>query len=149
MMALRKTGLQSVPLVALIVAIGLVVTGWAFARFVHYHSQNRILRPADYEAKVVSATDYARLSDSTTTSVRLSDGTEVTKGEIWHSAVLPNYKPLDGGNRYVLVTIKGTAPFLPTLEATLIPVVIVLVIGLGFAVMPLMKRGSRQKEQPA
>ncbi len=149
MMALRKTGLQSVPLVALIVAIGLVVTGWAFARFVHYHSQYRLLRPADYEAEVVSAADYARLSDSTTTSVRLSDGTEVTKGEIWHSAVLPNYKPLDGGNRYVLVTIKGTAPFLPTLEATLIPVVIVLVIGLGFAVMPLMKRGSRQKEQPA
>ena len=145
----RKTGLQFAPVVALIVAIGWVVTGWAFARFVHYHSQNRLLRPADYEAKVVSAADYARLSDSTAISVRLSDGTEVTKGEIWHSAVLPNYKPLDGGNRYVLVTVKGTAPFLPTFEGTLIPVLIVLVIGLAFAVMPLMRRGSGQKEQPA
>ena len=149
MAILRKTGLQSVPLVALIVAIGWMVTGWAFARFVHYHSQNRLLRPADYEAEVVSAADYARLSDPTATSARLSDGTEVTKGEIWHSAVLPNYKPLDGGNRYVLVTVKGTAPFLPTLEATLIPVLIVLVIGLAFAFMPLMRRGSGQNEQPA
>jgi hypothetical protein len=145
----RRTGLQSVPIVALIMAIGWIVGGWAFARFVHYHSQNRLLRPADYEAEVVSAADYVRLSDPTATSVRLSDGREVTRAEIWHSVVLPNYKPLDGGHRYVLVTIKGTAPFLPTLEATLIPALIVLVIGLAFAVMPLVRRGSGQKEQPA
>ena len=149
MTTLRKTGLQFVPVVALVVAIVWIVNGWAFARFVHYHSQNRYLRPADYEAEVVSAADYARLSDSTATSVRLSDGTEVTKGEMWHSAVLPNYKPLHGGNRYVLVTVKGTAPFLPTLEGTLIPVLIVLVIGLAFAITPLMRRGSGEEELPA
>ncbi len=149
MAMLRKTGLQSVPIVALILAIGWILGGWAFARFVHYHSQNWLLRPADYEAEVVSAADYARLSDPAATTVRLSNGTVVTKGERWHSAVVPNYKPLDGGSRYVLVRIKGTAPFLPTLEATLIPVLIVLVTGLAFALSPLMRRGSGQEEQPA
>ncbi|MBT3375570.1 MAG: hypothetical protein HN742_02485 [Lentisphaerae bacterium] len=145
----KKLGLQSVATVMLFVAIVWVATGWAFARFVHYHSQNCLLSPVDYEAEVVSATDHARLSDANAMSVRLSDGRKVHKTEIWHSVVLPNYKPIDGGDRYVLVTVKGTAPFLPALEATLVPVFIVLLIALVCAIRPLMRSASEQKEEAA
>ena len=145
----RKTRLQSVPIAMLFMAIVWVVTSWAFARFLHYHSQNRLLSPVNYEAEVVSGADYARLSDADAMTVRLSDDREVHKTERWHSTVLPNYKPLDGGNRYVLVTVKGTAPFLPTLEAALIPVFIVLLIALVCMIRPLVRPASGQKEEAA
>ena len=144
-----KRRLQIAPVAVLFMAIVWVVIELVLARFVHYHSQNRLLRPSDYKAEVVSAADYALLSNPDAVKVRLSDGSEVHKAEIWHSTVLPNYKPLDGGNRYVLVTVNGTAALMPALLATLMPVLVMLVIGLAFAVMPLVRRGSRQKEQPA
>jgi len=117
------------------VALAWILTGWVFARFVHYHSQNRLLTPTDYEAEVVSADDYRLLADPTTKTVELADGRRITKGEGWDS-VVPMYKPLDGATRYVRVTVKGTAPSLPVLESTLVPVAVVLVMGLAFTVAP-------------
>ena len=136
----RHRRMQVIAMVLFALSITWVVAGWAFARFVHYHSQNRLLSPADYEAEVVSAADYRRLSDSTMRTVELADGRQIVKTESWDSVVLRNYKPLDSGDRFLLVTLKGTAPFLPVLESTLIPVFVLLVIGLALTVAPLVGR---------
>ncbi len=140
--------LQHLAIVTPCIAILFIAAGWSFARFVHYHSQNRLLNPADYEAEVFSEADYKQLSDPGMTTVQLSDGRKITKAGSWQSIVQPNYKPLDGGKRYILVTVKGTAPFLPNLEATFIPVLIVLALGLVYAFV-LLKRERKENEKSA
>ena len=125
-----------------------MVTSWGFARFVHYHSQTRVLSPADYQVQVVSARDYERLCDVTTKTVRLEDGTQVVKGEKWDSVVLPNYQAVDGAKRYILVSLRGTAPLLPLLESAIMPSFLLLIVGLLITVASLPRSGG-QKEQRA
>lgn len=133
-MSTPRTYRTVIPILALFLAAVWIISGWGFARFLHYHSQNRLLRPADYDAQVISASDYAALSNPDADAVKLSDGRMIQKSSRWQTVVLPNYKPLDD-DRYVLVTLKGTAPMLPILEPILLPVLILLVLGLAVSVI--------------
>lgn len=147
-MRAQQPWLQVIGMTALLVAAGWMVTNWVFARFLHYHGQYRLLNPEDYNAEIITAEDYAALSNTDTMSVKLSDGREVSKAEQWHTIVLPKYKALDNGRRYVLVTVKGTAPFLPTLESTLLPVFVLLVFGLICTVAGFRNKPSPPKQRP-
>lgn len=88
-----------------------LMTGWdaVFMRFIHYHAQNRALRPDDYDIQVVTAEDHRALSDPSQTSVQLSDGTRLTKGAAWDSAM---FKAVRDGAFHAKVTTKGTAHIL-------------------------------------
>ena len=88
-----------------------LTAGWdaVFMRCVHYHSQNRRLRPEDYDIHVVTAEDYRSLSDPNETTVHLSDGTVLTKAVAWDST---NFTPVRNGALFAKVTTKGTAHIL-------------------------------------
>jgi len=116
-----------------------LVANWGLVRFALYHSQNRLLQPDDYDAKVIAVADYKHLSDPTQRTVTLFNGTRLQKAEKWESVVLPNYKPIEEGSRYVLITLKGTAPFVFQLEATIIPVFVVSLIGFVVGIISLRK----------
>lgn len=103
-----------------------LMTGWdaVFMRFIHYHAQNRVLRPDDYDIQVVTAEDYRSLSDSSETSVHLSDGTVLTKAVAWDSTM---FKPVRGGALHAKVTTKGTAHIF---NQVLPKTILVLVLGI-------------------
>ncbi len=125
----------------------MIFTAWLFIRFIHYHSQHRILNPNDYNVQVLTEDDYRKLSEPTNQEVTLSDGTTVVdRAEIWYSKVFPKYKAVKGSGQYVLVTIKGTAPYVQYWESTIIPLVVILILALvlNFTGYP----GCRHKKQP-
>jgi hypothetical protein len=103
-----------------------VMTGWdaVFMRFIHYHSQNRALRPDDYDIQVVTAEDYRSLSDPTQTTVHLSDGMVLTKAVAWDSTT---FTPVRNGTLFAKVTTKGTAHIL---DQALPKTILVLVFGI-------------------
>ncbi len=110
-----------------------IFTSWIFVRFLHYHSQYRILNPNDYNVQILTEDDYRKLSEPSNQEVTLSDGTLVSgRTEIWYSKVLPNYKVVKESGQYVLVTIKGTAPFVQYWEMTVIPLATILILALVF-----------------
>ena len=91
----------------------LCVINWVFARYVHYHAQNRNLNPDDYTVFVVSNADYASLADPNQSTVILENGSELTKGSSWN---VKSFKALDGDAGYVRVTTKGTAHHLASTD---------------------------------
>jgi len=107
-----------------------ILSDWVFVRFIHYHSQYRLLKPDDYKAQVISQEDYQELSNPKNREISLSNGTQMVKGDKWNSIVLPNYKAIDGGSKYVLVTLKGTAPFTTTWLTLALPILALSLIGL-------------------
>jgi hypothetical protein len=104
----------------------LLMVAWdaVFMRFVLYHSQNRNLRPGDYDVQVVTAEDYRSFSDPSQTTVRLSDDSVLTKGVAWDSS---RFKPVQDGTMFVKVTTKGTAHIL---DYTLPKLLLILFFGL-------------------
>jgi hypothetical protein len=80
-----------------------------FMRYVLYHSQNRNLRPSDYDIQVVTAEDYRSLSDPGETTVHLSDGSVLTEAVAWDPTA---FKPVQDGTLFTKVTTKGTAHIL-------------------------------------
>lgn len=110
----------------------MIFTSWIFVRFLHYHSQNRILNPKDYDVQVLSEDDYRKVTEQSNQEVTLSNGTIIRKTELelWHSKILPGYRAIKEHGPYVLVTIKGTAPFVRDWESTIIPLVVILIIAL-------------------
>jgi hypothetical protein len=108
----------------------MIFTAWIFVRFIHYHSQYRILNPKDYDVQVLTKDDYEKLSNPANQEVKLSDGTLYDKSDSWYSKVLPKYKPVNNTGQYVLVTIKGTAPFVRDWEQTIIPLAAILILAL-------------------
>jgi len=82
--------------------------------------------------QVVTEDDYQKLSNPANREVALSDGTIMGKADSWDSKVLPKYKAVGGGDHYVLVTIKGTAPFVHEWERGMIPLITILVVALAF-----------------
>lgn len=116
----------------LIIAIFWIVFGLTIDRFWLYHSQNRVLKPADYNVRVISSDDYARLSNSTEEFVKLSKGST-------RKDSLPNYKPLGNGEQYVRVIINGTAAFFPRLLEAQIPILLCLMMGLAYEIMHVRK----------
>ncbi len=114
-----------------------LVSNWCLVRFALYHSQNRWLQPDDYDVQVLTTEDYRHMSDPNQRTVALSSGAVVRKGKNWESGVLLNYKPVNEGSLYTLVTLKGTAPFVPQLEGVIIPVFLVSSIGFFVGVRSL------------
>jgi hypothetical protein len=139
MTAAKEHHLRLLILLVFIVSCIWMVWDLIFLRFVHYHSQYRLLKPDDYTATVVSEEDYRLLSDPQNREVVLSNGTHVTKGEKWDSIVLPKYQAVDGGTTYVLVTLKGTAPFVSTWMASTLPVFVLSLVGIGISFRLLKK----------
>jgi len=135
--------IHSIHLALIWLCLMMIFTNWIFVRFFHYHSQYRSLNPHDYDVQILTEDDYLKLSDPANQEVTLSDGTLFSKTDIWYSKVLPNYKVVKESGWYVLVTIKGTAPFVPYWESTAIPLAAILIIALviDFAVY-------RHKKQP-
>ena len=112
----------------------------------HYDSQNRLLNPENYNVEVVTGEDYKQLSNPENRTVALSNGSKLTKGDRWDPHVLPKYKSVNNGSRYVLVTLRGTAPFVHLwYESAVMPIVIV---GVVLALYGL-KRKRLQEQQKA
>lgn len=108
----------------------LIIINFVFVRFVHYQSQYHYLDPQHYKVKVVTSEDYQNLSNPENRSVKLSNGTTITKAESWNSRVLPKYKSTDDGSLYVLVTVKGTAPFVRRWLSDMLPIFAILLFAL-------------------
>ena len=106
-----------------------ILWGWVFVRFIHYRWQNRLVKPDDYTAEVVSQEDYRELSNPENREISLSNGTQMVKGDKWDSVVLPNYKAIDGGSKYILVSLKGTAPFVSDWLMWALPILVLSVTG--------------------
>jgi len=122
--------INSIYLALLATCLIMIFTTWIFFRFVHYHSQYRLLNPNDYNVQILTEDDYRKLSDPANQEVTLSDGTLYGNTELWYSKVLPKYKFIKESGQYVLVTIKGTAPFVRDWEITTLPFVTLLIIAL-------------------
>jgi len=110
-----------------------ILTNWVFIRYIHYHSQNRLLNPADYHVRVVTDNDYQKLSNPANREIKLSNGTKLIKADLWNSRVLKHYKAIEAGSRYVLVTLNGTAPFVRDWQTTMIPLFILSAAGLALS----------------
>ena len=120
--------------------------GWIFVRFIHYHSQYRLLKPDDYTAKVISEEDYRVLSNPKNREISLSNGTHMIKTDKWDSIVLPNYQAIDGGTKYVLVTLKGTAPFTFTWLTWALPIFVLSLMGVFISFSAYRRNQSKPKE---
>ena len=110
-------------------------------RFVHYDSHYRLLNPEHYNVEVITEGDYKQLSNPENRSVTLSSGTKLNKGDIQDSRVLPNYKPVNDGSQYVLVTLRGTAPFMYRWSTDMGTLIIICMMGLLWGI-----KGKRLKE---
>ena len=116
------------------VLLSVIGSSWIFLRFVHAHSQNRVLAPAEYVVEVVTAEDYRRLADPKNPEVTLMDGSRIQKAPAWYTNSLPNYVPSADGRHYVLVTTNGTAHVLQYVEHDYILFWFLSVCGLGVSV---------------
>ncbi len=105
----------------------LIAINTVFMQFLLYDSQYRLLNPQHYNVDVITQEDYKQLSNPENRSVKLSSGNTLTKAEVWDSHVLPKYKSVNNGSQYVLVTLRGTAPFVRRwYESAVMPIVAVL-----------------------
>ena len=114
-----------------------------FMQFLHYDSQYRLLNPQHYNVDVITQEDYKQLSNSENRSVKLSSGNTLTKAEVWDSLVLPKYKSVNNGSQYVLVTLRGTAPFMRRWYSGVVTIFIICIIGLFWGIK---QRRQMQKE---
>ena len=101
-----------------------------FMQFLHYDSQYRLLNPQHYNVEVITQADYKQLSNPENRSVTLSSGDTKTKADTWDSHVLPKYKSVNNGSQYVLVTVRGTAPFIYQWYAGVLPIFVVCIFAL-------------------
>ncbi len=125
------------------IAVMWIITNTVFMRFVHYDSQYRLLNPEHYNVEVITEEDHKQLSNPENRTVTLSSGTKKTKADNWDSHVLPNYKSVNNGSQYVLVTVRGTAPYMDKWYGSIIPTVTVCIIGLVWG----LKRKRLQPQQ--
>ena len=115
------------------ICITLIVVNTVFMRFLHYDSQYRVLNPAHYNVDVITQDDYQKLTDSEGQSISLSNGKIVSgRTEAWYSDVLPKYKPVNDSSSYVLVTVRGTAPFIHHWYSGVLPILIVCLLALAY-----------------
>lgn len=124
-----------------------IISETIFMRFVHYDSQYRLLNPEHYNVKVITEEDHKQLSNPENRTATLSNGNRLTKEDIWDSHVLPNYKSINNGSQYVLVTIRGTAPFMDKWYESIIPIFTICIIGLFWGLK--RKQIREQKEAVA
>jgi hypothetical protein len=91
--------------------VSYMVVEFFFIRYLHYHSQNQFLNPADYDVEVLLPSDYENLSNPNNQQIILSNGNERTLPAKGREYFMTKYKVIDSGRYYVLTTLKGTAPF--------------------------------------
>lgn len=115
-----------------------------FFQFLHYDSQYRHLNPQHYNVDVVTQEDYKQLSSPENRSVKLSSGRLLKKADAWDSLTLPKYKSVNNGSQYVLVTLRGTAPFIHQWYSGVLPIFIICIVGLFWGIKP--KRLQEQQE---
>ena len=102
-----------------------------FMQFLYYDSQYRSVNPQHYNVRVITQEDYKQLSNPENRSVKLSTGKTVTgRTQAWYSDVLPKYKSVNDGSQYVLVTLRGTAPFMHQWYSGVLPIFVVCVFAL-------------------
>jgi hypothetical protein len=119
-----------------------------FLQFLHYDSQYRLLDPKHYNADVVKQEDYKQLSSSKSGSVTLSNGKTVSgRTPAWYSDVLPKYKPVNDGSHYVLVTVRGTAPFMHQWYSGVLPIFILCLLALFYG-LRVNKNKKDELNQP-
>jgi hypothetical protein len=101
-----------------------------FMQFLHYDSQHRNLHPDHYNVDVITQEDYKQLSNPDKQTVTLSNGTAVSnRSEAFFTNSLPKYKPVNSNSQYVLVTIRGTAPFMHQWYLGMLPIFILCIWG--------------------
>lgn len=144
MKATLKGKRNNIPLVCFCALTAMwIISNTVFMRFVHYDSQYRLLNPEHYNVEVITEEDHKQLSNPENRTVTLSSGTTLTKAEIWDSHVLPNYKSVNNGSQYVLVTLRGTAPFMRRWYSGVVTIFIICIIGLFWGIK---QRRQMQKE---
>ena len=113
---------------AFVVSVTFIAVNTVFIHFVHYDSQNRFLDSEHYNVEVITAEDHKQLSNPENRTVKLSNGDTVTnRSDTWYSHALPKYKPVNNDSQYVLVTLRGTAPFVHRwYESAVMPIVAVV-----------------------
>ena len=122
-----------------------IAVNTGFIHFLHYDSQNRLLDPQHYNVEVITEEDHKQLSNPENRTVALSSGTTRTKADIWDSHVLPKYKSVNNGSQYVLVTLRGTAPFVRLwYESAVMPIVIV---GIVLALIGFKRKRSQEPQE--
>ena len=129
----------------LLALMALLLGQWASMQFWLYHSQNRVLNPADYEARVLTPSEYEQMLNPKVREVRIANGSQtIIKAEEqdWEAKVKPRYKSVHSGKYYVEVTTKGTAHALVHWYGTFAPVAIFSLGGLLFLIL------HRVKERP-
>jgi hypothetical protein len=122
-----------------------IVINTVFMQFLHYDSQYRLVNPQHYNVDVITQEDYKQLSNPANRSVKLSSGNTLAKAEAWNTRVLPKYKSVNNGSQYVLVTLRGTAPFMHQWYSGVLPIFIVCSFGL-FCAIKQQKQKQMQKE---
>ena len=111
---------------------------WFSLRFWLYDASYRALAPEHYQAEVITPDDYRRLAEPGGQDVTLSNGHRmIDRQPVWYRVVLPNYKPTDDGQHYVLVTTTGTAHILPYVEGYFILIGFPAICGLIISVWNL------------
>lgn len=105
-----------IALTMLFVLLGQLVTQWYMFRYRFYDSQNLVLNPQHYQATILTADEFAQLTDPNTRTVVLAAG-EVTlsKSDLAdrESHNLRAYQSVYDGRYYLKLTTKGTAHILP------------------------------------
>ena len=119
-----------------------------FMQFLHYDAQYRHLNPKHYNVEVMTQEDHKQLSNPENQSVTLSNGKTVSdRTPAWYSDVLPKYKSVNNGSSYVLVTVRGTAPFIHHWYPGVIPIFVVCILAL-FCSIRAGKQDKNKLSQP-
>jgi hypothetical protein len=89
-----------------------IISEWVFVQFVHFHAQNNVLSPADFNFDLATKEDYAKMSDPAVREFTYADGRYLVKAPAYDELQMASYyAPSVDGRFYLQVTAKGTAPF--------------------------------------
>jgi hypothetical protein len=127
---MKRQSIHRIQTVILLVICFWIAGVWIFARYVHYHSQNRHLNPNDYEIMVVSDAEYDAIVDPDQTRITLQNGSEFIKGTHWNAS---GFKALGSNAGYARVTTKGTAHHLNRTTSDLLPPFLLALFGAAFS----------------
>ena len=111
----------------LIVLVIFLFQDWASMRFWLYHSQNRNLKPVDYNVTVLTHDEYERLINPDVRQVHIGNGTQTfikADDPDWEVKAKSRYKSVYDGKYYVEVITRGTAHALIHWYGTFVPAVI-------------------------
>jgi len=114
---------QILPVVVLVMICFWTVSTWVFARFVHYHAQYRVLKPAHYTASVEPVPTASRV--------------------IGESG---DYQKSEDEEFYVRVTTLGTAHHVERTTSDLLPIFLFSLAGVVSSLWIQGKRKSKSEQ---